>query len=204
MRATWIGFLIAAACVFMTSQAKAHSFNVALLIPLSGPNQADSKAIRDGFLLATKERDSHADEASDGHLGGLDVYVYAADNQDAKLIGLKSLLQRKTIDIIAPVEPDRSIDLGLLSIMHADTVLLAPGRLPYQISSQSDAAERSPKFEAFIAAFSKEFGYDPSGLAARGYNAARRIDAAVRALGGVSDKSALSNALKRTERDFDW
>ncbi len=204
LKIAWTGILIAAVCFFITSQAQAHSFNVALLVPLSGPTQADGKAIRDGFLLATKERDSHPDEQSDGHLGGLDVYVYAADSHDADLTGLKSLLQRKTIEIIVPIGSNQSTDRVLLSIARADTILLAPGSLPYRFPLQSKASERLSKVTTFVAAFKKEYGYDPTTQAALGYNAARRIDAAVRVLGDVADKSGLKSALERTEHEFDW
>ena len=57
----------------------AHSFKVALVVSLSGPMAGPGRHARDGFMLATTERDGHPDQRSDGHLGGLDVYVTLID-----------------------------------------------------------------------------------------------------------------------------
>ncbi len=59
--------------------ALAHSFRMALLLPLTGADAAVGRQAVKGFLLATRERDGHPDETSDGHLGGLDVYVLVID-----------------------------------------------------------------------------------------------------------------------------
>ncbi len=204
MRAALVGFLVIVLGVLLLGRAQAHSFNVALVIPLSGSAQADGKAIRDGFLLATRERDGHPNEESDGHLGGLDVYVDTTDIHDSELAGLKSLLQQKPIDIIVPIGSERPIDAALLSIADADTILLAPGRLPFPADSQLTGTDQSPEVMAFVAAFTRDYGYRPSVSAARGYNAARRIDAAVRAQAGVADKAALLASLRQTASGFDW
>lgn len=204
MRKASAWFLIVALSVFMSSQAKAHSFNVALVIPLSGPFSADGKTFREGFMLATKERDGHPDEESDGHLGGLDVYLHTADIHDARLAGLKSLLKKRAIDIIVPTGSNRSIDETILSFVGGDSVLLTPGRVQLPDSTQPGIPERSSKVTAFNSAFEKEYGYQPSASAAHGYNAARRIDAAVRSLGGVADKPLLQSVLKQSENRVDW
>ncbi|MCF6273460.1 MAG: hypothetical protein L3J37_09790 [Rhodobacteraceae bacterium] len=62
-------FMIAGA-----SGAQAHSFNVLIV----GENLAETGAYN-GFRLATRERDGHANEESDGHLGGLDSYIFMAE-----------------------------------------------------------------------------------------------------------------------------
>ena len=54
----------------ISESAKAHSFNVGMVIALAEPSIADAAQVRNGFLLSTRERDSHPDEESDGHLGG--------------------------------------------------------------------------------------------------------------------------------------
>ncbi len=172
--------------------ANAHSFNVALVIALAEPSAANSRQVRDGFLLATRERDNHPDEESDGHLGGLDVYLYPVDLDRESLAGVRALLQREQIEILAVVGQDEAAEeIGPL-IEGSRTVLLAPGRLP------------STSMEAFKNAFQAAFGYPPSTPAAEGYNAARRIDAAVRPLGGVDDRVALRRALEETRNGFDW
>ncbi len=67
-------FGLAMALVGAGLAAQAHSFNVALV----GEAVRESGAY-DGFRLATLERDAHAGEESDGHLGGLDVYIFTAE-----------------------------------------------------------------------------------------------------------------------------
>ncbi len=172
--------------------AKAHSFNVALVIALAEPSAANSRQVRDGFLLATRERDAHPDEESDGHLGGLDVYLYPVDLDRESLAGVRALLQREQIDILAIIGPeDAAEEIGLL-VAGSRTALLAPGQL------------RPASAEAFKNRFQAAFGYLPAAPAAEGYNAARRIDAAVRPLGGVDDRVALRRALDETRNGFDW
>lgn len=199
---TWM--LIAACSTFLSGQAAAHSFNVALLIPMSGPNKADGKAFRDGFRLATKERDAHAGETSDGHLGGLDVHLSTADAHEAELAGLKSLLDKKKMDLIVSTGPNQSVDTTLVSLAGDKSVVLTPGRLPFPNFAQGGLPDESSTAAAFVTAFEKEFGYQPPPVAARGYHAARRIDAAVRSLGGVDDKPHLHRMLRQSRSGFNW
>ena len=65
MAALWIG---------MSGVASAHSSTAALLVVGEDREASLAEAVR-GFLLAADERDGHANETSDGHLGGVDVHV---------------------------------------------------------------------------------------------------------------------------------
>ena len=60
------------------SPAWGHSFNIVFIAPISEP--AGQSAL-EGFLFATREQNSHAFEESDGHLGGLDSYVFKVDSE---------------------------------------------------------------------------------------------------------------------------
>ncbi len=194
--------LAVTAILLSVSLAKAHSFNVALLISQSGGATASGgDQIRDGFLLATKERDGHPDEESDGHLGGLDVYLFVAEARDDPMAGARALLQQTAIDIMVVIGPNLSIETVRPLTAGSHTVLLAPGQTPFPAST---GAIQTPAVRAFIDAFKAEYGYVPSPSAAQGYNAARRIDAAVRAQGGVSDQMALRQALTESQSTFDW
>lgn len=170
--------------------AAAHSFTVGLVI--AGRSTVDVEQVRDGFLLATRERDSHPDEESDGHLGGLDVYLYIVDLKRESLSGVQALLHREQIDILAIIGPDSAVAEIRPLIADSQTVPMAPGRLP------------SPSTEAFNSAFEAAFGYPPTKSSAEGYNAGRRIDAAVRPLGGVDDRAAMRRALAQTRDGIDW
>ena len=67
--------LVAALWMGMSGIASAHSFTAALLVVGEDREVGLAEAVR-GFLLAADERDGHANETSDGHLGGApDVVV---------------------------------------------------------------------------------------------------------------------------------
>ncbi|MGL4967177.1 MAG: ABC transporter substrate-binding protein [Inquilinus sp.] len=58
----------------------------------------------------------------------------------------------------------------------------------------------NPANKAFVAAFEKEYGYEPALYAANGYDAAKLIDAAIRQAGGKTDAATLKTAI----RDAKW
>ena len=60
IRAYLLPALIGATLLAISGLAQAHSFNVLLLLPLSGPDAAAGEQRREGFTLATTARDSHA------------------------------------------------------------------------------------------------------------------------------------------------
>lgn len=196
--------IVAATVLLLAGVANAHSFNVALLIGAADPAAADGSAVRDGFLLATRERDGHSGQESDGHLGGLDVYLFVIDGGDDPVAAARAALDQQSIDIlaatdtIAPIAALRALTAG------SRTVLMAPGTVPFPVEAASGGAARTAAVQRFIDAFAADYGDAPTAAAARGYNAARRIDTAVRAQGGVSDTIRLEQALRDSERRFDW
>ncbi len=141
--------------------ALAHSFNVLLI----GENVRQSGAY-DGFRLATRERDGHAAEESDGHLGGLDSYIFSAD-------------------MGAPVPPDMDI-----------VVMLEAGDIPEIIvQKQIDSMELRPSIawaavialdfqQRYLAAYGVEAGPE----ARKGYYAAQLIDRYVRRSADFTDR----------------
>ncbi|WP_225765131.1 ABC transporter substrate-binding protein [Inquilinus sp. Marseille-Q2685] len=63
--------------------------------------------------------------------------------------------------------------------------------------------------KAFVAAFEKEYGYEPALYAANGYDAAKLIDAAIRQAGGKTDAETLKTAIREAKwtsvrGDFAW
>ena len=204
MRLVTAGFLVAAWCLSSVIQAKAHSFNVALVIPLSGGSEIAGKQVIDGFMMATQERDNHPDNHADGHLGGLDVYVYPADNQEMGLASLRSILANQSIDIIVSIGSGKEIHDTIATIASADTIVLNPGRLPYPMSRPPGAAKQPQGLVDFKSAFQRKHGYEPTEMSAQGYNEARRIDAAIRPLDSVDDKTELRKRLEQTANEFSW
>lgn len=87
--------------------------------------------------------------------------------------------------------------VALVLSLSGEAVLLLPGRSPF-------ADRDAPGVVAFIAAYEAAYGAPPTAQAARGYNAARRIDAAVCDQGGVQDRAALRRRFEQTARRFAW
>ncbi len=78
-----------------------------------------------------------------------------------------------------------------------NVALLLPGQPPF---SRSDL----PGVAVFVSTFAKKYGTRPSSHAAQGYNAARRIDIAVRSQSEVRDTASLLRSFRATARDFTW
>jgi hypothetical protein len=95
---------ITAGIALANGDAAAHSFKVGAMIPLSGPSAETGRQWLDGFLLATREQDAHPDQHSDGHLGGLDVYVLTVDSAgDASAI--KNLVAADNPEVLTGPAP---------------------------------------------------------------------------------------------------
>jgi hypothetical protein len=160
------------------SPAFAHSFSVALVQPVSS---AEAEQFRKGFMLATTQRDSHPDETSDGHLGGLDSYV-------------------SVVPALGAVAADTDIVVVPASLMidgEPTAVVLRPGQSPFADAEQTGVAR-------FVAAYSAAYGQAPTAEAAQGFNAAQRIEVAVRAQGSTDDRAALRRSFAQTADDFSW
>ena len=185
------GAIIAITATMVPKSAQAHSFSLALVSgETSGPERLEA-AIR-GVLLASDERDGHSDETSDGHLGGLDVYLSVFPAPAAgSIAGLKNVAQ-SGFDIAIELEPGA---IGATFAPDPRAVVIGPGT--------SDGVPQAA-MARFARAFQSAYGVAPDSAARAGYNAARRIDLAVRALGGVGDRAALTRALAASEAGLDW
>ncbi len=179
------------------SPAFAHRFNVALVIPLSGAASVQGHHIRNGFLLATQERDSHPGQESDGHLGGLDVYVSVIDGNGDVITAVGQIAARGDVDIVATFASEKTRTLIEKILDGTKIALLLPGRSPFSNANL-------PAVAKFVAAYENEYGGAPSSHAAKGYHAARRIDVAVRDQDGVDDTASLRRSFVETERGLDW
>ena len=151
--------------------AGAHEFTVTLVVPANAAPQA-----RNAFLLASSERDIHVAETSEGHLGGLDSQLEIIPPGNA-------LPPSDIVVAIAPAAlpptaaPIWSFEIGTLSA-RATATFLDTGA------------------DAFSARFKARYASLPDDIATRTYVAARLIDLAVRAQGGVDDTPALAAAVE--------
>ncbi len=173
--------LVAAWLMAFAPVAWAHSFNVVMVVPDDlTPGLRDDMAV--GFLVASQERDGHANEESDGHLGGLDVYITLAPVSD------HARIKAADPDILAlPLAGEaQSGDAVILRAMDANS--------PQAAGFLNSAAGGG--FAPFATRFSDRAGRTPGTEATAAYLAARRIDLAVRQLQGVDDRAKLADLLK--------
>lgn len=160
--------------------ALAHEFNLLLLAPATAsPAEVDN--MRTAFLIASHERDSHPDETSEGHLGGMDVQLTLARMGEAPVATDPDF-------VAAPLAGAGDAQVAALAapgdavIVDGATVArIAPGERP----------DLAPFADRFLA----QTGHAPDGAALGAYRAARIVDLAVRPLGAVDDRNGLRRAL---------
>lgn len=103
---TVVALGVAPLLVSVAGGAAAHSFKTAFIAPMSGAQADIGRDALAGFMFATAERDAHPDQESDGHLGGLDVYVLVVDaaaDTDLLLTSIAALVERERVEIVAGV-----------------------------------------------------------------------------------------------------
>ena len=160
------------ALVMFAGSAFAHEFYVTLVVPASSEVEA-----RQAFLLASAERDSHADETSEGHLGGV-------DSQLEIVVAGQSVPRSDVVVAIGGASvPVGSVGNDVWSFQVIDV----------SMSARADFLENGGEF--FEARYGTRYGAAPTEVATLVYVAARLIDLAVRAQDGVDDQAALSQAI---------
>jgi hypothetical protein len=185
------------ATMLAINPALAHGFRVALIVPGANAGSVQGGEFQKGFMLAATERDGHPDQESDGHLGGLDVYVEVIYGQGDIAAGFRRIAMRGEVSITVAFGSDATIARVRKFLGGKAVALLAPGQSPF-------ARSETPPVVAFIAAYKMFHRRGPNAQAAQGYNAARRIEQAVRAQGGVSDRPLLRASFRATARGFSW
>ncbi len=170
----------------------AHSFNVGLIGSLTAEW---TQSARRGFLLATREQDAHAFEESDGHLGGLDVYLVELGDLDDS-VAAQRLTESKPLFAVGPT-PSRS---GAALLDARGVILVDPARAGYwraAVAAPTDlrTLDGAGFYDRFVAAY----GYRPDVAALHGYLAARIVAAIIRQSTSASraDPERLRAALDR-------
>lgn len=186
---------VAAAALAAAEGAGAHEFTAAILATGEDREAQLAEAVR-GFLLAADERDGHAAETSDGHLGGVDVQILPlpqeAAGQVEGLVGTPRTPPGAVVVIGPEAERARALaDIG------TESIGLAPGKLP-----PGWAEETAP--DSFAVRYRSAYDTAPTVAAAEGYNAARRLDLAIRPLEGLELRTAVKAALAASGNGIDW
>lgn len=192
---TGIAVLVPALWMNLPGVASAHSFTAALLVTGEGREARLAEAVR-GFLLAADERDGHANETSDGHLGGVDVQVLPLPREAAGRIEGLVGTPGDPADVVIVLGPEPAAGEAARAHQSASTVL-QQAELPAEWN-------RGDGTDGFVARYLLAYGTAPGVMAATAYHAARRLDLAVRPLDGVVPQAALEAAWRSTEAGLTW
>ena len=170
-------YLLSLTLIFCLNSAWAHSFNVLYIAPFS--DSAGQSALL-GFLLATREEDAHEAEESDGHLGGLDSYVFKLDHRPGEAVRpeqLGTIIQQSEILFAAG-----TISAASNSMFEENGIVVVdPASANFWAASIADPGQiKLMNGEVFASAFEAVSGYPPNLPAIQGYLAARVIAEVVR------------------------
>jgi len=201
----WLVFGTAWWLVIGVGSVQAHGFNLGFLTPLSGPDSRLGREAVNGFLLATRERDGHAFEESDGHLGGLDSFVIMIDTGrsiEAVRSHLDTLQKGEGIVFLTGVSVADILTATDVTLDEAQTVLVDPVNTaiyPAAISTSDSLVTMDGV--PYLTAFLEAYGHEPGPYAIQGYIAARLIDVAVSAVEGkFSRRDVLQDALEKARQ----
>ena len=183
----------------LAQSAQAHEFVVAIRAVGAERDLVLADALR-GFLLATKERDGHPDETSNGHLGGLDVYIIPQTGENVVGFPILKKAPSDRSDITVVIGASGAVD-AVLEQAGKEGPAMRAGVL-HSANLWNGAAPSNSA--GFADRYNLAYQQPASKWAADGYNAARRIDDAVRIFGGVDDRAALERALAATAGGFQW
>lgn len=186
----------------------AHSFKLGFIIPISGPQLESGQQALDGFMFATTEEDSHADETSDGHLGGLDSHVLKVDSgadSDVMLERLNDLMQTRQPIFVTGVFTAQTAELIAHSLKDGNTVFFDPSESAmWQIVLTDPDQLKSMNGGSFSARFRNRYNYVPTPGVMRGYIAARLIAATVRSVSEdvLNNSEELLTAFTQAQRKY--
>lgn len=187
--------LMAAVWAVVSGAATAHSFTAALLVVGEDREANLAEAVR-GFLLAADERDGHANETSDGHLGGVDVHVLPLPRDATELVEGLIGTPGDPADVVIVLGPEPAASKAARDHQSASTVLIQ-AVLP-------DGWDRDDGTDDFVTRYRLAYGTAPGVMAATAYHAARRLDFAIRPLDGVVPQEALVDVWRSTEFSLPW
>jgi hypothetical protein len=158
--------------------ASAHSFNLILIAPFA---EISGQSTLNGFQLATREQDSHENEESDGHLGGLDSYIFRVGK-----LKDEAALMHQLEETIRKSKPLFAVGLDLntasLNILENNGVVVVDPMSSGLSEFFTVDPDQLKLFdgEYFVSAYRRVYGHDPDLQAIHGYIAARIVAKVVR------------------------
>jgi hypothetical protein len=164
----------------IASPGLAHEFSLLLLAPAAA-SQTEMDDMQAAFLIASAERDSHANETSEGHLGGLDVQLTLARIGEAAAGEVPDF-------VVAPFAAANDAQVAALAAPGDAVIVDAEVLAGITPEERSDLAPFAERFQAGT-------GRAPDTAALGVYQAARVVDLAVRSVDSVGDRDGLRRAL---------
>lgn len=162
-----------------------HEFELLLLAPPDAA-QATLDQMRAAFLIASHERDSHPEETSEGHLGGMDVQLTLSRLDEA-------MAARDLAFVVAPLSPPGDAAVAALAAP-GGAVVVDSAHIAALPQGLDQGDETLPPFAD---RFRAETGEEPGPEALATYLGARVVDLAVRPLDSVDDREALRRGVTR-------
>ncbi len=204
----FLGVMVIVLIAISPGSVRAHQFGLVFVAPLSGENAMQGKQSLDGLMLASEEEDAHEFEESDGHLGGLDSYVFTIDSaQDSRVIleQLDALISAQQPAFITGLFNAKTAKLLENAIVGKNVVLFNPDEsAAWQLSKDAPDNLAAVNGQPISAVMQKKYDYVPGASAYRGYIAARLISAVVRTLAQnpADDISATLKAMKQAQKSL--
>lgn len=172
--------LLVVAVAFWASPAFAHEVPVAVVL---GDGGGDAQ---DGFDLAVDESPdvSHPPGEGGDHLGGVDVDISYLPASDLATLGAAIGGGTRVVAVVADARVAAAVagvpgvEGALVAVAAGTAVPAGPGWIVL-----IDAAGEVSALEGFRSRFRAAYGREPSLEAARGYDAARLLDAAIASAG---------------------
>lgn len=185
------------AAMLTAGTAAAHEFTTAILSVGEDREVRLAEAVR-GFLLAAAEHDDHAGRTSDGHLGGVDVNILPLPVGAATKVDSLNGEPAAIPDVVVVIGPETKA-VPAMAEAASNSAVLRPGTLPAHAVWASAGTD-----DSFAARYRRAYGTMPTEAAAEGYNAARRLDLAIRPLDGTEPRDELARALAKTGAGITW
>lgn len=180
---SFLSLCVALGVGFTVAPAYAHEFELLLLAPADA-TAVDLDDMQAAFLIAAQERDSHPNQTSEGHLGGMDVQLTLS-------VPDKAVADASLAFVAAPFAGVNDAKVSALAapgnavIVTAQTLAVLPKEV---LDGRDDLA-------AFADRFLAETGRTAGASAVGAYLAARAVDLAVRPFDSVDDRDKLRSAL---------
>lgn len=182
----WVNIILY--CLLMLPlNLSAHSFDIAVIAPFSSEKAIEGQALWNGMRVATRERDGHDSETSDGHLGGVDSQLLKFDS-----VGDKNRL----LTGLTKIGADQGFIIAVLNNNNYELISMIPEDIPHiviihnQDSNIQNANIIAPSMiegnakHLFQNSYVDQYQQTPDDSALAGYTAARLIDAAIRQTDG--------------------